>query len=360
MAGTAINDTVKQDVFRMLASGASKAEVSRQLGIDWGTVAKYASKGRQGAASRQSDEGPFVSVESPTTPDMAAIVAEVMRQMGGNQAAKPDVVEVVEAPAFPVVPKSRIVDLSGRQFERVAFLSDLHCPFQDASAITVACKAIRDFKPQLTILGGDYFDCYSISDHDKEPGRCAYLQDEFDSARPTSRELDEAVGDSVVVWVDGNHEERIQRMQRKNPGLFSLRALELPIAAELPKRWLYYPNQTRFRLGGLTGLHGDLRGRGNGVKHAAFGMLSKLRTSCIFGHLHRFQQYYETSDDGTIRAGFANGHLCNEHEAKYITSPDWQKGLSFIEFDWSLPIFSVIPQMIVRSALRRNGLTYAA
>lgn len=365
MAGTAINDTVKQDVFRMLASGASKAEVSRQLGIDWGTVAKYASKGRPGVASRQSDEGPFVSaanIQAPTTIDLATIIAEVVRRMNGSQANKPDVVEVVaQAPVkLPVHPQSRCVDLSGKQYERTAFISDLHCPFQSKAAVAITCKAIRDYKPNCLIIGGDFFDCFSISDHDRSPGRVQFLQDEFDASRPTIKEIDDAAGDADIWWVDGNHEYRLQRLLHKSPGLFSLRSLEIPIAAELPKRWLYHPNQTRFKLGALSALHGDLRARGNSVQHPGYGMLKKLRMSCLFGHLHRFQSYYERAADGSIRAGFANACLCDIEQADWITSPDWQEGFSTLDFDWSLGIFSVAPHLIVKQALRWGGKTYSA
>jgi hypothetical protein len=144
--------------------------------------------------------------------------------------------------------------------------------------VSVACKAIRAYKPNQLVIGGDFYDCFSISDDDKEPGRCDFLQDEFDSSRETVKEIDDAAGDADVVFLDGNHEYRLMRMLHKNQGLFKLRSLELPLAAELPKRWQYFPNQTRFKLGPLTLLHGDVRGRGTAVKHAGFGMLSKLRT----------------------------------------------------------------------------------
>jgi UDP-2,3-diacylglucosamine pyrophosphatase LpxH len=288
-----------------------------------------------------------------------AVVEAMLRQMATPvelPAIKPEVVE--QAPVkFAANPRSRAVDL-GRSFERIAVISDLHHPFQDDVAIDCALAAIRDFDPQFLVLLGDYFDCYPISDHDQEPGRADYLQDEFDAAQPTHRKINEATPRAKKVFVEGNHCHRIRRLQARNPGLFKLRSLELPIAADLPKDWMCYPNQTRFKAGSLTLLHGDTRGRGTSSKHAAAGMLDKLRTSCLFGHLHRFQAFHETAEDGSIRGAFANGHLCDVSKADYITNPDWQQGFSTIEFDWSAGIFSVTPHLIVRGCHRWNGKTY--
>ena len=311
-------------------------QVADELGVSISTVSKY-------------DDKPG--------PDLEAIVRAVLAQMGGVP-GKPEVIEVAPPSKFRLMPGSRIVDLTGQQYERVAFLSDFHHPFQDDAAIDAAMKIVRDFRPGLVALMGDYFDCYSISDHDREPGRADTIQDEFDAARPTHAKVDDAAGDADVVFVDGNHEERIQRIQRRNPGLFKLRALELPLAAELPKRWQYFPNQTRIKLGSLSLLHGDLKGRGTNSKHAAAGMLSKLRTSSVFGHLHRHQVFLETGDDGTVRGGFANGHLSDVSRAHYITNPDWQQSVTLIEFNWSMTTFAVTPVLFINGAAIWRGTTY--
>lgn len=118
------------------------------------------------------------------------------------------------------------------------------------------------------------------------------------------------------------------------------------------------PNQGRLKLGALSAIHGDLRGRGNSVMHAAAGMLNKLRTSVIFGHFHRFQSFFATGETGEVRGGYAIGHLSNVNEAKYITSPDWQSGFATIDFDWSAGVFAVSPHMIIRDVLRWGGHSY--
>lgn len=326
------------------AEGLSIRQTQRRLGVSYH------------AARRLWHEAPAPE----PAPDIAELVERAVEarlaRMGGY-AKPPD--QGPPPPPLPPPGRSHVVRDETRA-ERTLFLSDLHCPFHDMAAWRAVIAFVRDFRPQLVLLAGDLFDCYSISSHDQDPGRADCIQDEFDAAQPLWAELDDACKDATVVYWKGNHEERIDRMQREKRGLFRLRSLELPVAAEMPKRWAYYPNQTRYKLGALSCLHGDLKGRGTASMHAAAGMLRKLRTTCLFGHLHRFQTFYETNADGTVRAGFASGHLCDVEQAKYISNPDWQQGVSTIDYDWSADLFSVRQHLIVNGRLRWGGQSYPA
>lgn len=67
---------------------------------------------------------------------------------------------------------------------RIAWLSDIHVPYHDPRAVAAALAVLADFRPNLTVIGGDLYDCYSISRYSKDPDRREALQDEFDAARP--------------------------------------------------------------------------------------------------------------------------------------------------------------------------------
>lgn len=238
---------------------------------------------------------------------------------------------------------------------RVLFVSDLHVPFHDSEAWECLLGLARDFRPQLVILGGDLFDCYSISEHQRDPTRAAQVQDEYDAGRPLWGALRDAVRGAKTIVIEGNHEHRMRRHQLQNPGLFRLRALELPRAAEMPPEWHYYPNQTRIKLGSVSFLHGDLRGRGGGAKHIAKNLLDKLRTTVVFGHHHKFQDFYETHAGGVVRAGFATGHLCHAPDMDYVTEPDWQQGFRTFEFAWPSGVFSARSHLIIDGRLVCDG-----
>jgi predicted phosphodiesterase len=370
--GVHLGPTERDEIRQALARGDGVATVARRLGHSPNTVRRVRDEpapvavppeGSPSAQAAAKLHGLLAEAEPPG-PVYRAIVAQVMADLEARgllsspQVAAPPPPAPADPPPLPPAGRSHVVREDGTP-ERVLFLSDLHVPFHDSVAWQVAMRAMEDFKPQVVLLAGDMFDCYSISVHDKDPGRADTLQDEFDAGRPLWQELEDRCGGARVIYWKGNHEERIDRLTREKPGLFNLRCLEIPIAAEMPKRWSYYPNQTRYRLGALSCLHGDLKGRGTAVMHAAAGVLRKLRTSCLMGHVHRFQSFYETNADGTVRAGFSNGHLSDVKQARYITDPDWQSGFSAIEYDWSTGVFAVGQHLIVNGACRFRGKTYA-
>jgi hypothetical protein len=353
--GRHLSDTERDEIHQALRRGEKPSYVARRLGHSENTV-------RREAHRMASDPGPPPAPPPPADPLHRAIVAQVMADLEARgllsspQVAAPPPPAPADPPPLPPAGHTRVVVDDSRP-GRVAFLSDLHVPFLCERAWGAAMSLLEDYRPDLVVLGGDLFDFYSISAHDKEPGRLDRLQDEFDAAAPLWKQVDALSGRKVVIW--GNHEERLIRLTHANPGLVNLRALTIEAAAEMPQGWTYYPNQTRLKVGPLSILHGDLKGRGTSSVHAASGFLRKLRTSCLAGHLHRFQSFFETNADGTIRAGFASGHLSDPDEARYLASPDWQQGFTTIDFDHEAGLFSVTPHLIIEGRTRWNGKTYA-
>lgn len=239
--------------------------------------------------------------------------------------------------------------------ERVLFVSDFHVPFHCKDSWEALVSVVKSNDFDMIVLGGDLFDCYSVSSHEKDPSRARTIQDEFDEGRELWRELDEVAPNSRIYYIEGNHEQRIRRLQSQNPGLFSLRSMELPIAADMPKRWRFFKNQSRIKIGPLSILHGDIRGRGGGGKHVAKNVLEQLRTPVVFGHHHQFQDHYETHADGEIRAAFATGCMCVPASMDYITMPNWQNGFRTIEFKWPDGIFAMRSHLIINGQTLYEG-----
>jgi hypothetical protein len=109
---------------------------------------------------------------------------------------------------------------------------------------------LKRSRPFLLILGGDLFDCYSISRYEKDPRRLhETLPREFDAAQGFAC----AVGrlGCEVVYLLGNHECRLDAIVAAHPGLGGLLPLQWPQIASLPDSWDVHPNQTRYRIGSL-------------------------------------------------------------------------------------------------------------
>lgn len=247
-----------------------------------------------------------------------------------------------------------------RPYRRVAFLTDMHYPFQCPRAIDAAFDFLQDWRPDLLILGGDQVDCYAISDYDKDPAREARLQDECDSVRPLWAAC-EALHCDVLAF-EGNHEERLTRRKNK-AGLADVRGLDMPTLTGMPAHFRWAPSQSHYRVGGpdwgLVFLHGDLKGRGCSAANPAGAMLKKLRGSSISGHIHRFDAAFSGTYSGRPLEAFTVGHMGDVTKAAdYITSPDWQQGFATVEFDHDAEWFGVHLHRVVSGRFRYAGKTY--
>lgn len=236
-------------------------------------------------------------------------------------------------------PAPRLLEFT-QKVKRVAFLSDIHVPYQDDRALSIVWKILADFKPQLVYLGGDIHDNYMLSDYDKDPDRDMTLQDELDFMGAVVVKPLKALCNKVIFQV-GNHEWRTYKLLRKIRALEGLRALSFKRMAELPDTWTVLQDQTHLRIGKLLYHHGNMHNRGNGGKHLAASMLDKLRTSNIHGHSHRFDIAYASDYAGSVNACFSNGHLSDIQQARYITAPNWQSGISLIEYSAEMTSYAV-------------------
>lgn len=344
-------DKQKRDaeILHLYQQGWKKTDISRRLGVDRGVVTNVCLQ-----YDKQVKEGIQTDDPQPETPDWQAALMEFLQK---NQSKLPPAFVEMITPAIPTVQASSPVVYSDTVYRRIAFISDVHIPYEDKVAVRVTLDAVADLKPDCIILGGDIFDFYEVSDFDRDPGRRKSLQDEFDEGQFFLKSIASITPD--VVFMEGNHEQRLQRVIGRNPGLYKLRALELPKAIGLPDGWKFYPSQTHFHVGRLNYLHGDVKGMSDRAMYPSVTVFKRLKTSSMFGHYHRFDKYYETQYDGTLRGGFANGHLSDTREAKYIVNPNWQTGFSIVENLASGHGFQVQQYLIVNGTTIVHGKDYS-
>jgi hypothetical protein len=105
--------------------------------------------------------------------------------------------------------------------QRLFFYPDMHVPYHDRRAVTLAHKVRAAFKPDHTFVLGDMADFFCVSSHDKSPERSNSLEWEMGEV---NRELDriDQIKDQRH-FICGNHEYRLDRyLQTKAPELFGL------------------------------------------------------------------------------------------------------------------------------------------
>lgn len=72
----------------------------------------------------------------------------------------------------------------------ILFVPDTHVPYEDAGAWGTLRLVARALRPALVVVLGDFADCYSVSFHDKSPGRASRIAGELGTVAERLRELE--------------------------------------------------------------------------------------------------------------------------------------------------------------------------
>ena len=209
-------------------------------------------------------------------------------------------------------------------------------PLHDQKAIDVMLAFAEDFKPHHVVLGGDILDCGAISHHNaKRPRKIEGLRLETDARLARNnliKPLEEACsrlhrGAGRRIWIPGNHEDWIQDLLDKEPGL---EGLVDPVALLGLKDY----EQTEYgRVASLTPhlnfCHGDtVKGGENVAKTAVNHYAANIR----FGHHHTYQSFTMTSpiEAELPRNGTAVPCLCTKDPKYNEGKPNrWAQGFLY-------------------------------
>jgi len=212
---------------------------------------------------------------------------------------------------------------------KVAFVSDIHAPYHDPSAVELTLKILTDVKPDVLFFGGDIVDCYAVSDFDRDPQRVARFQDEFDCATDIMAKMRRTAKSGL--FLPGNHCRRWERFIHRHPELSSLRNSTISEQLQLRKLGIgLLTHGEDYKIGDLFYMHGD-ESAGGGVFPARSFYL-KEQGNCIFGHWHKMQVFYNRLKDGTTHGSFANGCLCLLKQEYVKGTTQWQQGFSIIHY----------------------------
>lgn len=210
--------------------------------------------------------------------------------------------------------------------ETTFFLNDIHIPYQDNETLELVLRAISDVKPRRIVLNGDIFDCYQLSDYDKDPVRALGLQDDLDALHDFLRRLScEVAPMAEIVYTEGNHEYRLMRYLMKNPEISPLKALkaeELFGLRELGIKWV--PSDQQYFVHGVLVTHGEaVRSHGS---FSAKAEAEKWGMDGISGHTHRIGISSRRTMGGEV-TWMENGCLC-DLKPEYAACPNWQQAFS--------------------------------
>lgn len=241
-------------------------------------------------------------------------------------------------------------------YEKSVFISDLHIPFHDIQAVNITFKFIEEFQPQYLFLVGDLMDFYAISSFDKNPKRILSLQSEIDVCQDVLAKMRNICPDSSIIYIEGNHENRLTRYLWRHPEISSLKALSLENLLELQKYKIQYkPINTITTFHKFLIEHGDIIRKHSG--YTAKAEMEKRGISGLSGHSHRLSTHYLTNMAGD-HIWLENGCLCKRNPEYIIGIPNWQQGFTIGYFKDKKERFSVEQICITHGKLTYAGKEY--
>ena len=271
----------------------------------------------------------------------ACQVRRVLRRAGVYDAladAKQPLVATIPPPDRPVI----CVE---------AFLTDLHVPFHDETALGVTLGYLEDLQPDR-IWVSELMDFAEISVHARTR-EDRHLSEEIDMGRRFLNQLRQAHPHAQILLEGGNHNDDRYEKHLATLAVGELDVLDLESVLCLDRLNIRYVSTYSDlamtgrapRFGELFHLHGHEVGLSWKAVNVARNMWLKLRYNCIFGHYHKTQHYANTDLKGRQTAAWSVGCLC-QLTPRYMPINDWNHGFAVIRYHED-GTFSVENRMIV-------------
>lgn len=229
------------------------------------------------------------------------------------------------------------------------FFGDQHIPHHDCDLHSIACRMLREHKPEQLILVGDLLDYAAVSRWRKS-GDEAKLQETIDIAWGVLRDYREASPGTRIRFVDGNHEERLpnalkdagfgQVASLRRPGedhpLLStahiLRFDELEIEQVFPPQNAGYQQAEIRVFKNLAARHGGKIKKDSGASGIA--MLEQTRRNIVFGDTHRqgivYHTWWDIDNHAHRLVACETGTMAfvDHTGLSYAGEPNWMQGFA--------------------------------
>ena len=182
-------------------------------------------------------------------------------------------------------------------------------PTHDEDALAVALAIVRDVQPDKVVLVGDNVDAPEFGKYRLSPAYALTTQASIDRATTLSAELRACAPDAEIVWLAGNHEERLVNATLDNlKAAFGLRrgnskhelpVLSIPYLCRFDEYGITYlpgyPASSYWINEKIKVIHGDKVRSGGSTAHAYLNGGTKC--SVLYGHIHRREWAERSRDD---------------------------------------------------------------
>ena len=194
----------------------------------------------------------------------------------------------------------------------ILFISDLHIPYHDNTAITIALQFGLKEKVNCIFINGDIIDFYQISRFTNVE-RKRSVKDELKLVRDFLDVLKKTFPNVPIYLLKGNHDNRLETyLAVKAPEVLDMDEFKLEVLLNAD----YYgmtviKDTTLVKIGKLAVTHGHLLLRGVFAPvNAARGTYLRAKASTIISHVHKVSTHSEKTINNKVITTYSTGCLC--------------------------------------------------
>jgi len=194
----------------------------------------------------------------------------------------------------------------------ILLISDLHIPYHNIDAITIALDYGKAQKVNTIFINGDLIDMHQVSKFEHDPKKRSIKQ-EFDATKEFLVQLRKAFPKAEIFWLKGNHCVRWEKfLLTKVREIWDDDYFFLEERLQLNQvKVKILDDKILVKAGKLSITHGHhiFKGAFTPVNPSR-GAFLRAKQSVIVGHLHRPSHHPETDLDGKIISCWSTGCLC--------------------------------------------------
>jgi UDP-2,3-diacylglucosamine pyrophosphatase LpxH len=241
--------------------------------------------------------------------------------------------------------------------KKTIIIPDAHL---DGKALPKPYRAVKNYIAETgadeVILLGDFADIAALSAWDMDKKRLMEGRRYKEEIKQLNDELDflQSKSDNVV-YLEGNHEDRINRYLDKNPEFEGM--IELPEVLDLDVRGIKFIKMNDlYKSGRMYFTHGMWTTKYHANKH-----LVSLGCNITYGHTHRAQTDTMTMAKQKPHQAFGLGCLCDT-QASYLRNrpSSWINQFAVMYSDTKTGNFTLQPINVVGNQFILDGVKYKA
>ena len=199
-----------------------------------------------------------------------------------------------------------------KKCNNILLISDLHIPYHNVDAITIAFEYGVKNGINTIIINGDLMDFHNLSRFEKDP-RKRSVREEFVFTKQFLQSLRKTFPKAAIYWLLGNHDIRYQKwLMTKVYEIFDDEYYHLHTRLKISEENIQIiPDNVLVKAGKLSITHGHhiMRGFFSPV-NSARGAWMKAKQSVIIGHVHKVSNHVEVNLDGESFGCWSTGSLC--------------------------------------------------